>query len=414
MIERQENGRGPRDSMARWTRPDGREVLTPATTMCWRPRYPQVRRARRDGCETVLRCGDCPGCREFEVLRLERRLVETYRAIAAAEVVAKLTPIVPGSHRSRPPRPSLFALRVYCPKGKHASTSRRIHRWRGVSIELGFFRAGVDSFIVLSREPSELVARLRRRRFRVHVRPVGRLDRARSWRDVARGLIVAREAYGENINRWYRRGLAPADKMKWEVRKLDAYKPFDKATDHRVDSESHGRLVPPRMWKLQDAVSVDARKLIDKADSPEKVVEALRPVFERLERMGGRRSISIEPISAEQIERNRRAYQHVARGESEALVNAKLSEFLPPPFIGGVTELLDNSSSQIGRPMSSIHSSGAPPPRTRDSIRAEAEAAEASEKHRSDFLAQRANKKIADAINRLRALVERRNKDSDR
>ena len=63
--------------------------------------------------------------------------------------------------------------------------------------------------------------------------------------------------------------------------------------------------------------------------------------------------------------------------------------------------------------MGSIHSSGAPPPRTRDSIRAEAEAAEASEKARKEFLAQRTKKKLDDALNRLRELVKKKEATHD-
>jgi hypothetical protein len=407
VIERQKIAGDPRESFARWIRDDGTERLVPATTMCWRPRYPQMRRAYRQGSETVLRCGDCPGCREFEVLRLERRLVATYRSaeksrISRVDTTEKFPDPEIGNRSGR-----LFAVRVYCRREIHAAMSRQIHRWRGVEIEPGFFRAGVESFVVLSSSPAELVERLRRRRFQLDVRPIGRLDRARSWRDVARGLIVPRSAYGEDINRYYRRGLTPAEKEKWKVEERDVYKPFDKATDARVISESHGRLVPPRMWKLQDAVSVDARKRLDRANSPEAVAHVMRELLPVLDRVGNRGSITAVPISDEQKERNRRAYQHVARMEKEIVVNAKPSDHSSPPFVGGVTKLLANSGSSIGQHMSSIHSSGAPPPASRESIKAEAERVEAAEKARTEFIAQRAKKALDASFARLRALAEK-------
>lgn len=408
MIERQENGGGPRDSFASWRRDGEPPRYVPATTMCVSPRLPHRLRARREGFETTIRCGDCPGCREFEVLRLERRLVQTYAAIVASADDNGCRDRAQVSAIPKKIAPRLSAVRIYCPAEMHASMSRRIHRWRGVEIEPGFFRAGVDSFIVLSREHRELVARLRRRRFRVHAWPVKRLDRQVSWRAVARGLIVARSAYGENINRYYRRGLAPAAREHFEVVRINEYKRFDRARDPRATSERLGDLVPAEVLEVRRGFRLRMRNAFRFATTPEAVDSIMPEVLALVRRVAKPLVVSAVPKSAEEIERSRRAYQHVARLEMERSADPRSQDSPSLSFEGRVTELLDNSSSQIGRPMSSIHSSGAPPPRTRDSIKAEAEAVEAAEKARKDFHAQRTKKKLDDALNRLRELVEKR------
>lgn len=398
---------GARDSMARWLRDDGTERFVPATTMCWFPRKPQRLRARREGFETVLRCGNCPGCREFERLVLQRRLVETYRSSSAASLT-EISRSRSASWRSPAgDRPRLFEVTIDCGREIIASMIRGIRRWRGVEIEKGFVRAGADSLVVLSREPYELVARLERRKVRVHVRPVGRLDRARSWRHVARGMIVPRSAYGENINRWYVRGLAPRDKLEYEVAKLAEYKPFDRAKDPRATSEKLGTLVPNSLWKLPRGVAVRVRNLERSAYSPERVYQVLPELRRLVEGIGRRLVVSAVPKTTEELDRSRRAYQHVAR-ISSARTDYPISENSSPPFLKGeVTELLDNSSSSIGRPMSSIHSSGAPPPSSRDTIRAEADAVEAAEKARTDQLDRKYKKQRDEAFARLLAHMEK-------
>lgn len=344
MIERQENGGDKRDSLASWLRPDGSRRYVPANTLCLFPRKPHRLRARRPGFEVTLRCYDCPGCREFEAQRLARRLVETYRALAGPKLSGECQETSHKQQSVASQRPRLFALRIYCPKELHASTSRRMHRWRGVEIEPGFFRAGVDSFIVLSRAPDELVARLRRRRSRVHVRPIGNLKRARSWRRVARGLIVIREVYGENLNRWYRRGLAPAAKEHFEVYKIDVYKTFDRARDPRAISEGQGRLVPPKVFELRRGVRLHMRSAFRRATSPEAVDYIMPEVLALVRRVAKPLVVSAVPKTAEELERNREFNIRMARNEP-ARTDHPISEIIPPQVVGEVSEVLVNSGS---------------------------------------------------------------------
>lgn len=414
MIERQENVGDPRDSLASWLRPDGSRRYVPATTLCLHPPKPHRLRARREGCEVVLRCYDCPGCREFEAQRLARRLVETYRSSAAAEASSPtgLCLLRISNKVSRSPR--LFALRVYCPKELHVSTARRMRRSRGLEVDTGFVRAGVESFMVVTSSLAELGAWLLRRRLRFDFRPIGDPTRARSWRWFVRGLTVPRSAYGENTKRWYRRGLTPADKLKWEVIKIAEYKSFQRASSARVISKMAGNLVPPRVWTMPRGVSVRIRNLLEGRKTPEAVAHVMPEVRALVARIGKHLDVSARPKTPEELERSRRAYQHVARLEAER-TDPPISANSSPPFLKGeVSELLDNSSSQIGRPMSSIHSSGAPPPRTREQIRAEAEAAEAAEKARMDRSDRRNRKRLEEEFAKLRAHMERIIKDSDR
>lgn len=406
MIERQEIGAGRRDSLARWIRDDGSERYVPATTMCLWPRKPHRLRIVRPGFEAVIRCGDCPGCRELDALRLQRRFAKTYaeRSADGRVLTKESTLSSPLGCLGSPVR--LFAVRVYCPREIHATLIRQMHRWRGVNIEPGFVLAGVESFIVVSSSPAELKLRLGRRRLRLDVRPIGNPTRARSWRHVARGLIVARSAYGENINRFYRRGLARLEKLDWEVEKIANYQTYHRGESPRVISEERGRLVPPEMWKLQRGVRVRLHNIYVRATSPESVDYIVPEVRALISRVGRSLVVSAVPKTPEELERSRRAYQHVARLES-ARTEDPIDRISSPPFLKGeVTEVLANSSSPIVAPASSIHASGAPPPPSRDSIRAEAAEAEARETRRAESLALRAKKKTAEAIERLRKHIE--------
>lgn len=397
----------PRAGLARWKRPGAPDRYVPAITICWFPRRPQRLRARREGCEVTLRCYDCPGCREFERQRLSRRFVATYRAIAAARASSsgKLAGPVDGNAPSGAPR--YFAFTIYCPKESHASTMRGIHRARGVDVAFGFVRAGVESLCMVTTSPSELGAWLGRRRLQFGVRPMSDLNRARSWRHVARGMIVARSAYGENINRWYCRGLIAAEKEKWNVERIREYKPFDRAKDPRVTSRVFGNLLPPSVWQLPRGLRVRANNVLERATTPEAVTSILPWLREFVVGRDRAPLVSAVPKSAEEIERNRAFNVRMARNEPARTEDPISENSSSSSLREEVSELLANSSPVESSPAGAIHSSGAPPPPSRRAIQEEAAAVEASEKHRSEFLAQRSNKKLHEAIERLRALVER-------
>ena len=198
-------------------------------TMCLWPRKPWRIRFSGEGFEGVIRCGECPGCLEFDRRRLMDRLHTRYRATGAARCVSPSTGGSANSAGGADTFTKLFVIRIYAPIELHASLSRKLHRRRGLELEPGMWRMGASSFAILSRSDAwpPLVLRAMGLRFRVH--PL-RLSRGRrAFRILTAGLLVAREIYGEQINRWYARGLPPADRQKWEVKKIGVYQSYNSA-----------------------------------------------------------------------------------------------------------------------------------------------------------------------------------------
>jgi hypothetical protein len=218
-------------------------------------------------------------------------------------------------------------------------------------------------------------------------------------------LIVARPVYGENINRFYRRGLARLEKLDWEIAKIDTYQTYHRAQDARAISDRHGRLVPPEMWKLQRGVRVRVLNILQRGTNPESVDYIMPELRELIAKVGRPLLVSAIPKSAEEIERNRRAYQHVARLEPARTANPIGPDLPPPSFQEEVTELLANSSPTKSASEASIYSERGPPAASRSSIRDDAAAAEASEKRRADFLGRRQEKALREALERLRKFI---------
>lgn len=358
-----------------------------------------------------LRCGDCPGCRKFEANRLAQRFAETYRQILLSGGCQETSHKQQSVKAASGSGPRLSAVRIYAPKEKHASMSRQIHRWRGVKVDGGIIRAGVDSFIVLTWTQRELCERLRKRGQRVDAWPIRKPHRAQSYGGVVRGMNVPRSAYGPDIDRYYRRNLARLEKYDWKIIKTDKPVSFDRATSPRVISESHGKLIPTEELSWRRGLRTLINNLERRATTPE-AVEAIAPEVRELARkIGNYKGTDVAPLTDEQKERNRQFNLHFARTDPDSSVNAKPSDLSPPQLVGGVTEDLANFSSSIGDPMSSIHSSGAPPPQTREQIRADSDKALAEEQSARDFIAQRAKKNSTDAIASLHEKWERRSRE---
>jgi hypothetical protein len=227
-------------------------------------------------------------------------------------------------------------------------------------------------------------------------------------------LIVPRSVYGKNTNRFYCRRLAREEKLDWEIVKIDNYKAYRRAEDPRAIFKRYGRLVPPEVFKLQRGVRVRVRNILQRRTSPEAVDYIMPEVRRLIAKFGRSLDVSAVPTSPEQIERNRRAYQHVARMEPARTADPIASEIPPSLLRGEVSELLANSSPTIAAPASSLDTSRGPPPMSRSSIRDEAAAAAASEKHRVEFLALRAKTRLGKEIERLMKLVEEREKNERR
>jgi hypothetical protein len=239
--------------------------------MCLWPRKPWRIRITREGFEHVIRCGECPGCLEFERRRLADRLHAKY-----------------GSD----PRP-LFIVRIWAPLELHASIAHKLHRRRGLELEPGMWRLGASSFAILARgsSPPREALRALGLRFRIEPLRLGRRRRRiaragsdrgaestpslrrprRAWRALTAGLIVAREIYGEQRNRFYARGLPAAEREKWEVKKLGSYKSYSRSSSPRAWTDRKLVLVPPDVWKLRRADRRSLRGLLIRASDPEGV-----------------------------------------------------------------------------------------------------------------------------------------------
>jgi hypothetical protein len=224
-------------------------------------------------------------------------------------------------------------------------------------------------------------------------------------------LIVTRSVYGKNTNRFYCHGLARAEKLKWRIEKIDGNPSYSRAESPRAIFKGYGRLVPPQVWKLQRGVRVRVRNLLQRGTSPEAVDHIMPEVRELVARVGRPLIVSAVPKTAEEIERNRRAYQHVARIEPARTDHSDRSEIPPPPFLEEVSELLVNSCTPEERGGEHDPFLQRAPPSRSSSMAEEAAAAEASEKHRADFLARRARKRLDEQIERLRKHMEEAKKN---
>lgn len=242
---------------ATWRTEQGEVVGTTfGGTMCLWPRKPWRIRFSGDGFEGVIRCGECPGCLEFDRRRLADRLQAKYGEGKGA----------------------MFIVRIWAPLDSHAAISHALHRRRGLELEPGMWRLGASSFALLSRERNRVSGLLLLAGVKHRVEPL-RLSRGRrAWRVLTAGLIVAREIYGEQRNRFYARGLPAADRQKWEVKKLGSYKSYSRAASPRAWTGRRLVLVPPEVWQLRRADRRSLRGLLTRASDPEGVKRVMQLV----------------------------------------------------------------------------------------------------------------------------------------
>src|SRR5208337_4292238 len=81
----------------------------------------------------------------------------------------------------------------------------------------------------------------------------------------------AREIYGEQRNRWYAKGLPPAEREKWEVRKIGKYQSYDRSGSPRAWQGRRVVLVPPEVWQLSRTDRRCLRGQLLRAPDPEGV-----------------------------------------------------------------------------------------------------------------------------------------------
>jgi len=246
--------------------------------MCWFPRKPWRLRIERDGFEHVIRCGECPGCLEFERRRLADRLNAKYATGVVRRVAGSTLVSGSGATNAEPHGLQLYIVRIWAPLSRHTEISRKLHRRVGLDLEPGMYRLGASSFAVLSREKGRLPLALRAAGVEFRIEPVRFRRRRRAWRALTAGLMVAREVYGEQVKRWYARGLPAANRERWNVLKLKEYKAHDRATGPRAWTRGKLVLVPPEVWTLRRNDRRSLRALLNRAPDPESVHKVMAVV----------------------------------------------------------------------------------------------------------------------------------------
>ncbi len=243
--------------------------------MCLWPRKPWRIRITREGFEHVIRCGECPGCLEFERRRLAERLHKKYADC----------------------RSQLFVIRIFAPLELHASISHALHRRPALELEPGLWRLGATSFALLARVSVPLRAVLKRLGLKHRIEPLWSRRRRRrmrnarasiergaeispqrhkrAWAKLTAGLLVAREVYGDDLNRFYARGLPKTDRLKWEVKKIGKYASYDRWRSPRAEIQSRVVLVPPDVWRLSRPDRRSLRGMLLRAPDPEGVARVM-------------------------------------------------------------------------------------------------------------------------------------------
>ncbi len=331
-------GATPRAAFAATWRDDQGAVVgtTYGGTMCLWPRKPWRIRITRDGFEHVIRCGECPGCLEFERRRLMSRLHKKYG-------------IAPKSHPTRGPKAvgavgkhdgdgaiRYFVIRIFAPIDAHASIAHALHRRRGVELEPGMWRLGATSFALLCRSVTCIRAVLKRMGLKHRIEPL-RLSRGRrAFRNLTAGLLVAREIYGEQRNRWYARGLPKADRLKWEVKKIGKYASYDRWRSPRAEKQSRVVLVPPDVWRLSRPDRRALRGMLLRAPDPEGVARVMGLVADAVRNAGRGLLVSAAPKALLTREQVSGWYKQMAeRREARTALPESGSDLLPLRWEGG-------------------------------------------------------------------------------
>jgi len=268
----------------------------------------------------------------------------------AERLHAKYSSLVPGRRRCPGKLPAhtaqpaggapiqLFVVRIWAPLDQHAAIAHKLHRRRGLELEPGMWRLGATSFALLARNPSPPRDVLRRLGLKHRIEPL-RLSRGRrAWRVLTAGLTVAREIYGEQRNRFYARGLPPAERQKWEVKKIGEYKSYDRSRSPRAWNGSKLVLVPPEVWQLRRSDRRSLRGLFLRQSDPEGVARVMRMVADTVRNARNHFDVSAAPKALLSRDAVVRQYQQAA-SRSKARTDALTADqIITPTFeVGGYT-----------------------------------------------------------------------------
>lgn len=320
-------------------------------TMCWMPRKPWTLRIVREGYAHIVRCGECPGCLEFERRREAARLAAQYPASSVRIARRGITSVVSTRPATVSATTKLYLIRIYAPLEEHAALSHTLHRRKRLELEPGYWRLGADSFAVISRSRVLPPLYLDGAPLRVRVEPILLRRGKRAWRSLTGGILVGRAVYGEQTNRWYCRGLPKAERGKWEVDRHAGIKGYSRASSPRAWKDQRVVLMPPEVWKLGRADRRTLRRDLSSARSPEGVARVMGFVADVLAKREASSLIgpAVRPLlTSDQVKQwyGDMARRKAARTESER------------------TDPSSSPSSGEGGYVSSGHSAGAGPPRS--------------------------------------------------
>lgn len=371
---------------ATWRDRDGQVVSTTwAGTMCRFPVMPWRLRIEREGYTHIVRCGECRECREFERRRLAGRLCERYPDKEA----------------------KLWVVRIWVDQRHHQRFARSIHRRPGLELEPGFWRMGPSSLAVIAREKRPLRTLLMRLGLRSTIARV-RLGRGRrAWRDLTAGLLVSREVYGEEVKRWYSRGLPAAERKDWTVVKAKFGKGYDSASSPRAWKGDNLILVPPDAWAMYRIRKRDVLRDLALARTPEMAAG----IAELSQTLGAALSIDRprearpKRVTPERDRTVRVLREMAAKGSEDA--RSATENLTPNPLGRGLQSSIHSESSEtppaaVPDPMLEIGASGRPRWQERELERAQ----KIAEVKKS--LAERGKEWIEDWGERMGKLVRER------
>lgn len=354
--------------------------------MCWFPLRPWRLRIARGDFEHVVRCGECPGCLEFERRRLADRLSQRYSTGPVQPAESSTTGATTPASSAAATDTRLFLVRIQAPLKEHAALSHSLHRRKKLELEPGFFRLGVHAIGLLVRNPLPIRKALSRRAIEHRIEPILFRRRRRAWRSITAGLAVHRQHYGEQTKRFYARGLPPAERLKWEVLKRGYGKGYQRAESPRAWQHRTGLiLVPPELWRMRALDRSVLRRAVRFAGDPESAERVLGLVAK--------------------VARNK-ACNMVSQNAPEAPPKSP-RDHTPPPGGGGYVSSRHSSGDATPKtaaddPLTAIGEAGIPLWMERERAQHEAQ------KQRQDERSGRARRELAEALERLRLAIKRR------
>jgi len=202
------------------------ESLADPRTICMEPRRPGKLRARRDGFSAVLRCWQCRGCLELLCRLQAKRLHAKYQNQCDV----------------------LWACRIEVTKENCARLNHALHRRPRFELESGLLRDGPRKIIVLARKKKVLENLRRELRADFYIVHISVKRGAAAFRPICAGVLIQREQYGRQKNRWYVPGLPRPEKLDWEIERIPYQKGYDKRRSPRAFRADGRALYPPDLW----------------------------------------------------------------------------------------------------------------------------------------------------------------------